>query len=319
MRSVLRSHLRGLVLLVVIGACGDTTTGPAPTHPGIAFTSFALGGGPCNVAISRGGQVYVTRVGMDSIAVVDVESDQVAATMKVGNGPYDVAFNAAGSSAYVTNLYDHTVGVINTVTQRQVTTFPVPGGAVRVGLGPGETKLYVTLENGGLTVLNRSSGAIDTTIQIGAVALNGLAFNSDRSRLYVSTVNGTVTEINTAAHAVTRSFTAGGTPQDLVVGPDDNTLYLANEAGWLYVWKLRSWARTDSIPVPYAFGLALTPDGKQLWVTQTLAGKITVVDCTSRAIVETVPVLGAPRHVAMTPAGTTAVVANEAGVVQIFR
>src|SRR5439155_210578 len=116
---------------------------------------------------------------------------------------------------------------INTLTQTQVTTFPVAGGAVRVLLGPDETKLYVTLDNGGLTVLNSTSGTVDTTIQLGSVALNGVALTSDRSRLYVSSVGGTV--------------------------------------------------------------------------------------------IETIPVLGSPRHLAMTPDGTTAVVANEAGVVQIIR
>ena len=263
--------------------------------------------------------VYVTRVATDSIAVVDIASPRVTASFKVGNGPYDVAFSAAGSSAYVTNLYDRTVGVINTLTQAQVTTFPVPGGAVRVVLGPGETKLYVTLDNGGLTVLNSTSGAVETTIQLGTVALNGVALTSDRSRLYVSSVGGTVTEINTASDVVVRSFTAGGTPQDLVVGHGDSTLYLADEGGWVAVWNLKTWTRTDSIPVPAAFGFALTQDGAQLWVTQTGIGQIAVIDCVSGAVVETIPVLGRPRHLAMTPDGRTAVLANEAGVVQIIR
>ena len=318
----MRSHICGLVILAVLGACGHAITGPPtgpPTRPGLALTPFALGGGPWNVAISQRGLVYVTRVATDSIALVDLESHRVTASFKVGNGPYDVAFNAAGSTAYVTNLYDHTVGVINTLTQTQVTTFPVAGGAVRVLLGPDETKLYVTLDNGGLTVLNSTSGTVDTTIQLGSVALNGVALTSDRSRLYVSSVGGTVTEINTAVDTVVRSFRPGGLPQDLVVGRGDSTLYLANEAGWVQVWNLKRWTRTDSIPVPAAFGLALTQDGEQLWVTETAVGGIAVVDGASRAVIETIPVLGSPRHLAMTPDGTTAVVANEAGVVQIIR
>ena len=314
----MQSYIRSLVILAVVGGCSRTISGP-PGHPGVALTPFVLGNGPWNVAISQRGLVYVTRVATDSIAVLEVDAPRVAATFKVGNGPYDVAFNAAGSSAYVTNLYDHTVGVINTLTQAQVTTFPVPGGAVRVLLGPGETKLYVTLDNGGLTVLNSTSGAVDTTIQLGAVALNGVALTSDRSRLYVSSVGGTVTEINTASDVVGRSFTPGGTPQDLVVGRGDSTLYLADEGGWVAVWNLKSWTRTDSIPVPVAFGLALTRDGAQLWVTETGAGEIAVVDCASRTVVATIPVLGRPRHLALTLDGTTAVVANEAGVVQIIR
>jgi YVTN family beta-propeller protein len=314
----MRAHICSLVSLTVLCACSHTISGP-PGHPGVALTPVGLANGPWNVAISQQGPVYVTRVATDSIAVVDLATAGVAASFKVGNGPYDVAFNAAGSTAYVTNLYDHTVGVINTSTQTQVTTFPVPGGAVRVLLGPGETKLYVTLDNGGLTVLNSTSGAVDTTIQLGAVALNGVALTSDRSRLYVSSVGGTVSEINTASDILARSFTPGGTPQDLVVGRGDSTLYLADEAGWVAAWNLKSWTRTDSIPVPAAFGLALTPDGAQLWVTETGAGEIAVIDCASRTVIATIPVLGRPRHLAMTPDGKTAVVANEAGAVQIIR
>src|SRR5436309_13159316 len=90
------------------GAGGQTISGP-PGHPGVALTPFALGNGPWNVAISQRGVAYVTRVATDSIAVVDIASPRVTASFKVGNGPYDVAFSSAGSSAYVTNIYDRTL------------------------------------------------------------------------------------------------------------------------------------------------------------------------------------------------------------------
>lgn len=317
----MRHHVVGLLaVLAAPSSCGkrETITGPG-AHPGVALTPFALSARPWNVAISQQGRVYVTQVGTDSIARVALDSDRVAAAFKVGNGPYDVSFNAAGSLAYVTNLYDQTVGVINTSTQMQTTTFPVAGGAVRVRLGPGETKLYVTLDNGGLVVLNSTSGAVITTIPLGPVPLNGLTLTSDKARVYVSSVGGSVSEINTVTDMVTRSFTPGGRPQDVVVGPGDNTLYVANEAGWIQVWNLTTWTQTDSIVVPAAFGLALTSDGKQLWVTEAGAGQVSVVDCASRTVVETIAVLGSPRHIAITPDGTTAVVANEAGAVQIIR
>jgi YVTN family beta-propeller protein len=307
-----------LAVLAALSSCSTSgaITGPPPSG---GIRPVILRDRPWNVAISRQGTVYVTRAGTDSISRVVLDSDRVAATFRVGNGPYDVTFNAAGSLAYVTDLLDQTVGVINTSMAKQTTTFPVPGGAVRVRLGLGETKLYVTLDNGGLSVLNATSGAVDTTITLGGAPLNGLDLTSDRARVYVGSVGGTVSEINTATNTVTRSFTPGGTPQDVVVGPGDNTLYVANEAGWVQVWSLTTWTQTDSIAVPAAFGLALTPDGKQLWVTETGAGLVSVIDCASRTVIETIAVLGGPRHVAITPDGTTAVVANEAGVVQIIR
>ncbi len=293
--------------------------GQASGFPSGAFTSFSLSGEPWNVAISRQGLTYVTRVATDLLTRVDVAYNRAASSFPVGNGPYDVTFNAAGTFAYVTNLNDNTVGVINTASEAQDTTFAVPAGPVRVLLGPLERNLYVTLRNGGLTVLDAQSGAVDTTIQLGTGALNGLALTADRSRLYATSVGGGVTEINTATNRVTRSFSLGGRPQDVIVAPGDSLLYLADEGGWVTVWSLATWGARDSIPVPFAFGLALTPDGAQLFVAQTQAGSISIIDCASRKVVNVFPVLGEPRHLAMTPDGSAVVVANGAGLVQIGR
>jgi YVTN family beta-propeller protein len=306
----MRALFPGVALAVALGACASSTA-PQPGHPGTAFSAFPLSGGPWNVAISRQGLAYVTRVATDSVTRVDLASNRAAGSLKVGNGPYDVTFNSAGTLAYVTNLYDGTVSVITTATGTEDTTFAVPGEPVRILLGPSEHKLYVTLADGGLAVLNAQSGAVTTTLRLGLAALNGLALTTDPG--------GDVSEINTVTDTVTRSFALGGTPQDAIVAPGDTLLYVADEAGWVTVWSLTAWAARDSIPVPWAFGLALSPDGTQLWVAQAMAGSISVIDCASRTVVDTLPVLGQPRHLAMTPNGAAVVVANETGLVQIGR
>ncbi|MGH7675459.1 MAG: YncE family protein, partial [Gemmatimonadales bacterium] len=109
-----------------------------------------------------------------------------------------------------------------------------------------------------------------------------------------------------------------GTPQDIEVSADGNTLYIANEAGWLDVRDITSGARTDSIPVPAAFALAVTPDGAQIWITQSALGSVTVVDRASRAIAQRIYTLGTPRHIAFAPGGSVALIANEQGFVQVI-
>lgn len=136
----------------------------------------------------------------------------------------------------------------------------------------------------------------------------------------MSSTGGTVTEINTGTDAVTRSFTLGGTPQDLIVVPGDTTLYVANEAGLVEIWDLDSGTRAaPSIPVVGAFALALTPDASQLWVTQPSASTVTVIDCATQTALDTVFTFGTPRHILITPDAKAAVIANEAGAVQIVR
>lgn len=308
----------GCLLGPVTSSCARNATGPTLGHPrGAAVYTVPLGNGPWGARISSQGSAYVTRPLTDSVARIDVSGPTVLFSFRVGRRPDDVWFNVSGSKAYVTNLDDHTVGVINTATSSQTTTYPVPAGPLRLLLGSGETQLYVTLDDGTVAVLDAGTGTLDTTLSVGGQP-NGIALSPDGSRVYVSSTSGTVTEILTASSAIGRTLTIGGTPQDLAVSPDGNTLYTANEAGWVDVRNLQTGARADSIAVPRAFGLALAPDRTELWVTQTPVGTISVIDLATGLVVRTIYTLGAPRHIAFTPDGGIALVANEAGYVQVI-
>jgi len=290
-----------------------------PSHPqGTTISSVPLANNPWGARISSQGLAYVTRPHTDSVGHIDLAGPTVLASFRVGNRPDDIWFNASGVTAYVTNLDDHTVGVINTATSTQTKTYAVAGGALRVLLGPGETTLYVTLDNGTVAVLDAASGAVVTTLVVATGPVNGIAMDPGGTRVYVSATSGTVTEIATASRTITRTFTLGGEPQDVAVSSDGNTLYTANEAGWVEFRDLQTGARTDSIPVPAAFGLALTPDEAQLWVSQSAVGALAVVDIATRTLTS-ITTLGTPRHIAFTPDGRTALVANEAGAVHVIR
>jgi YVTN family beta-propeller protein len=318
----MRHAIIGWFLIAAVSGCGDNNngpSGPSNTHPGIAVVSIALGGGPWGAGISQQGTVYVTQVSDISITRVLVDADTIGQTYHVGNGPYDVSFNAAGTKEYVTTLYDGMVRVLNAATGAIIDSLSASPEPVRVLLGKGETKLYVTQADGRLQVFNPVTHALDTTLTFGSVALNDIALSRSGARLYVASVGGTVSEVNTGPDIVTRSYTPGGRPQDLLVSLGDSILYVANEFGWVDVWDINSWTRKDSIPVPGAFGLALTPDGQQLWVTAASAGNVTIIDCATRTIKHRIPTFGVPRHIVITADGATAVVANESGYVQIIR
>lgn len=315
-----RSFVAVLSIAAVVACQNNPAAPPPPTgHPGAGVTSLLLDGGPWGVGISPHGVVYVTEVGSDSVARVAVDSDSVVQRYHVGSGPYDIWFNAAGTRMYVPTLYDGMVRVLNTATGAVTDSFNVGAEPVRALLSRDEAKLYVTQADGRLQVVQASTGVVDTTIALGSVPLNDIALNSSGSRLYVASVGGTVTEINTLVDAVTRSYAPGGKPQDLVVGKGDSVLYVANEGGWVDAWNVNTWTRSDSIPVPGAFGVALSPDGAELWVTSPSSGFVYVIDCATRAVTKSILVFGTPRHLAFTADGAAVVLANEYGAVQIIR
>ena len=315
---VLRASSQGLVSAQSVAFAVLPAPG-SPGHPlGTSVVAVPLGSRPYGVAMSNSGAAWVSRFDTDSVATVDPFGGTVTGGFAVGSGPIDVVFKPGATVAFAANYWSQTVSLINTVTQVQTAAWPVVAQPCRVLLGPGKTKLYVTLNNGTIAVLDAATGSLRTTLTIGTLP-NGLALTSSGSRLYVSDyINGKVTEVNAAADTIMRSFAVGAGPQEVVVAPGDSLLYVSRESGQLIVWNLRSWAAQDSIPVVAAFALALTPDQSQLWMTQSLAGTVSVIDLATRTVVHTIPVGGLPRRIAFTADGSTAIVANESGSVQII-
>jgi len=312
---------RLLIGAALLGACSSNSPSApsAPTHPaGRGVSSTPLPYTPFGVAISSQGLAYMTQSQSNTVAVIDLAGPGVTGSIVVGNRPDDVAFNASGTTAYVTNINDGTVGVINTATGTQTTTYPVAAAPLRILVGPGSSALYVTLGNGDLVVLDAGTGAPLKTIAIGD-APNGLALDAGAGRLYVSSTAGTVTVINTATNTPIDTFVVGGYPQDVAVLPRRNALYVANEQGWLDIRDLATGARLDSIPVRSAFGAAVTPDGAQVWVTETGGGYVIMIDAATREVIDSALAFGAPRHIAFTPSGDAALVANEIGYAQVIR
>jgi DNA-binding beta-propeller fold protein YncE len=282
------------------------------------LTTVVVADGTWDATISATGVAYATRLSRDSIARIDIAGNSLLGSFAVGNWPYEVTFNASGTLAWATHAVDNTVKVINTSTHAVTTSYTMAAQPIRVRVNGAGNKLYVTHTDGNVAIVNPATGAqVSPPVNVGGV-LNGIALTPNGTRLWVANTSGLVAEINTATDLAARSISMGGRPQDLAISSDGTTLYVANEDGWVGVYNLANLARVDSIPAPGAFGLALSPDGMQLWVSRSVFGAVTVFYTSTRAFAGTVPTGGVPRHIAFAANGT-ALIANEAGKVQIAR
>jgi phospholipase C len=111
--------------------------------------------------------VWVADSERDQIVILDATSLDPLATVGVGDTPWNTAFSADGASAYVANLNDDTVSVIDTAT-RQVTTvitlgsFTVPNKVT----GTSYTQLHhqpsaiATAPDATIWVANNSSSSV---------------------------------------------------------------------------------------------------------------------------------------------------------------
>jgi YVTN family beta-propeller protein len=288
------------------------------THPaGRIAATLRSGGRPFGVAVSRTGTVYCTLLDAASLVRTTLRADSLA-SVPVDQVPTDVAFSPDGSWAYVTNQWARTVGIVDARTSRQVHAVPVSGDPYRVTVGPEGQQIYVTTNNGNLVLIDSAMRRVARTVHLGG-NLNGLAINADGTRVYVGDVGGTVYELD-AAGDVLREFAVPGRPQGLGLSADGRELYAAGEDGDLIVLDLETGAEVARVALGAAgFGLAVTPDHTQVWVTAPSAGRVLVLDRASRTIRSTIDVGGLPRRLAFDRSGALVVIADEAGTIRFVR
>jgi hypothetical protein len=122
--------------------------------------------------------------------------------------------------------------------------------------------------------------------------------------------------------AVTASASLNAFPtQDVALGADESELYVANENGYLDVLNpstLQS-VRRVLLPGLSPFGLGVTPDGAQIYVTSPVTGQLVIADRRPDGPYQVLPVGGIPRRIAFDATGSTAVISNEGNWVDVIR
>jgi YVTN family beta-propeller protein len=287
-------------------------------------------------AVSRTGTVLVTLLDQAQVARAHLPQEsnevldelQVAAplpqgsfdrTIPVGSVPTDVDFNSDGSHAYVTNQYSNSVSVIDISANQSVDAIPVAANAVRVKVAPGDSILWVTDNVGDIFAIRLVTKETVATLHAKTLA-NGIALT--RERAWFSVIDGTILEVDAQTYQVTRTFSVGGLPQEIVVSDDGSELYVANEYGSVQIIELASGTIAATVPLPGGggFGMALNKNEHRLYVsTGYITNTVWVIDPNARQIIRGIATGGVPRRIAMNRAGNRALVANESGFVDVVR
>jgi len=278
-------------------------------------TSATLSGRPYALAVSHD-VVYVGRLDASLVTRYNGANTAPAADIAVGSTPTELAFNAAGTKAYVTNQFSNSIGIIDVATNTQTSTIAVTGNPFAVIVSPDGDTVYVTTNANSAYKIDIATGTVVGSIATGQTA-NGLAISADGSKLYVSTRDGgSVMEVRTSDMTLLRTFSPGSRTQQVLIAPDNSELYVVTEGGGLFVYNLGTGALTQSVSNlgDGPWSMAISPDGTKLWIGILYTGEVKVLDRATRALTKTWYVGGTPRRIGFLANGT-AVVANEGGYV----
>jgi len=141
-----------------------------------------------------------------------------------------------------------------------------------------------------------------------------MAIDDSRDIVYTALTTAkaiAVTDIKTAQ--TTEQIKLKQNPNELLISPDANTLFAAcgEENGSVEIFSLPDRKRKTSIKVGHTpEGLALSSDGKILYVANRFSNNVSVINLSKKKEIATIPTVREPRAVCISPDGKTVAVAN---------
>jgi YVTN family beta-propeller protein len=207
----------------------------------------------------------------------------VAARIAVGEGPHEVVASADGRLAYVANYGSQqspgdSISVVDLDRGRE--THRIDLGALRRphGLALLDDALFVTAEvNRAVARIDLATRTVADILGLGVDVAHMLDVSADGSRVYTTNMlSGTITEVKPSppgALPPLRHLATPGHPE----------------------------------------GLALSPDGRTLWVGRNQPGLISVIDTASWSVTAEIPGGQVPFRIRFSPDGSRVAVADPAG------
>jgi len=216
-----------------------------------------------NSAFSPNGtEIWTSQMdSMGTVLVYDATTFQLKNTITVGQLPQEVTFSADGSMAFVANGMSNTVSVIDIATKEIMTT-------LSVGMNP-----------------------------VGA-------WQGSNNKMYVDNEEGqSISVIDVATMTVEETVSLGFTPGYAAYHPQLNELWVSDDTNGRVVYFQRmnnEWMNMGNIPTGAgAHAIVFSTDGTFAYVTNQLAGTVSVINTSTKAKVKDITVGTKPNGIAL--------------------
>ena len=272
----------------------------------------------------------------DSVTVLDAQSLQILAEIPVGDDPRTLAIAPDSQSALVTNHAGATLSLLDLAQLVEVGSYAV--GSMPYGVVTDGARVFVSeFAPGHVGVLDHNSGERLAHIAVAPFPA-GLALSADGASLYVTHLfSGRVTLIDARSLEVKANITTGASTnlsQFVAISPNGDKAYLpqtrsnvTNTAmlfdstvfpvvnvldlgAFRLIVRERVTLDTADRPVNMPFAVALSPDGKMLYLANAGSDDLSVIDLSTNQGVAHISVGANPRGIAISPDGARVFVNN---------
>jgi DNA-binding beta-propeller fold protein YncE len=215
----------------------------------------------------KAGVLVIAYMGESRVALVDSATYQTLATLETGKDPHEVRVSPDGRHAYVA-----------------------------------AGKL--------ITAIDLKSRRVKATFELGSYSAHDIRISRDGGRIWAACAGAqTVLELDSATGKLLRTYDTGQQGSWFVeITPDERKIYTPNLEGKSVSVIDRATGKVNVIPFAApVYGIDITPDGKQVWVS---GGDLAVIDTATDEVVAGVKASEAETgRIRLTSDGTKVVVA----------
>jgi YVTN family beta-propeller protein len=274
----------------------------------------------CSAGAAAQNLLYVGNSRGDDISVIDLSSLKVIGNIKLGDRIHGVTAQPDGKRLFVTVESDHTLIIIDTSTLQTIGTVKVSGRPNQVAVTPDGKYAVVPIRDGDkVDIVDVAKQEIVKSLPI-KEPHNALSTGSNRY-IYVSSMGShEINVIDLQKMEYSAVIPAGGRPRPYAVSPDGKTMFVAvADLHGFTIVDIPEKKVVDRVEIPaehptphplqfetadtHTHGIALTPDGAELWVTSLLDDCVYIYNVKMKKIVGKVPTGGGPNWLSFTPDG----------------
>lgn len=269
--------------------------------------------------------LLVTNSDGDDIDVIDLDRLALAADWKVGAHPHGIAAPAGGRVAYTTIESEKALKRLDSSSGRVLGSLAFQGRPNQCAVTPNGKFVAVPIFDGdSVQIVDAENMRVLKSLP---VKMPHNCFNAgNNEHMFVTSITGNqVNMIDLRTLDYMTQIPVGGQPRPIAVDGKEKTLYVALSGfhGFVIadipsrkiVQKVEFPALprdTDLRPLlnTATHGLALTPDGKELWAASVPTGNVFVYDIATGKVASPIAVGRFPNWIAFSPDGRYGCVSN---------
>jgi YVTN family beta-propeller protein len=269
-------------------------------------------------------KAFVTNSLADTVTVIDLSTQKVSSTIKVGKRVHGVCAPANGEKLFFTIELEKAFKVVDTATNQVTQTIALPGLPNQCASTPDGHYVAVPIRSGdSVVIIDIPMGKIVKELP---VKMPHNAYNTGRNDvLYVSSMGDhQINRIDLKTMEYTDKIPTGGIPRPYAVTRNEKTLYVAlSDYHGFEIVDIPSKKETARVDLPAAppadcelephtetHGLALSPNEKELWVTSLTDGGVYVYDIATKKLSAEILTGACPNWIGFSPDGKYVTVSN---------